>query len=252
MNRLSGKIALITGAARGIGKEIATRFAAEGAFVCLTDIDETEGANLEGRLKSSAFFTYLDVTREDSWQGAIDCILDKHSRIDILVNNAGILETGTIENTDAALWQHIINVNATGTFLGCQAAVKAMKRTGGGVIVNMASQAAVRPRPTTMAYAASKAAIVNLTKTVAAYCAEQGYNIRCNAVLPGAIDTQMIYKNQTTEQSKDEFVASVEARYPLGRMGTSKEIADGVVFLACDESRLMTGSQLRIDGGGTI
>jgi len=252
MKRLLGKVALITGAARGIGKQISIRFAAEGAFVCLTDIDKTEGTALADRLKSSASFMYLDVTKEDSWQGAIDYVLDQHKRIDILVNNAGILETGTIEDTDPTLWQHIMDVNTTGTFLGCQAAVRAMKKTGGGVIVNMASQAAVRPRPTTMAYAASKAAIVNLTKTVAAYCAEQGYDIRCNTVLPGAIDTEMIYKNRTTHQSKDEFVASVKARYPLGRMGTSKEIADGVVFLACDESRLMTGSQLRIDGGGTI
>jgi NAD(P)-dependent dehydrogenase (short-subunit alcohol dehydrogenase family) len=127
-----------------------------------------------------------------------------------------------------------------------------MKETGGGVIVNMASQAAVRPRPSTMAYSASKAAIVNLTKTVAAHCADQGYNIRCNVVLPGAIDTEMIYKNQTADQSDEEFVTSVQSRYPMGRMGTAEEIAAGVVFLASDESRFMTGAQLRIDGGGTI
>jgi NAD(P)-dependent dehydrogenase (short-subunit alcohol dehydrogenase family) len=103
-----------------------------------------------------------------------------------------------------------------------------------------------------MAYSASKAAIVNLTKTVAAHCADQGYNIRCNVVLPGAIDTEMIYKNQTADQSDEEFVTSVQSRYPMGRMGTAEEIAAGVVFLASDESRFMTGAQLRIDGGGTI
>jgi NAD(P)-dependent dehydrogenase (short-subunit alcohol dehydrogenase family) len=252
MTRLSGKVAVITGAAKGIGKEIAKKFAAEGAKVCLADIDETSGYALADALGPPTFFAPLNVSEEDGWHAAIEQVLLRHERIDILVNNAGTLETGTIENTDLALWRHIQDVNATGTFLGCQAAVRTMKETGGGVIINMASQAAVRPRPSTMAYSASKAAIVNLTKTVAAHCADQGYNIRCNVVLPGAIETEMIYKNQTTDQSDADFVTSVQSRYPMGRMGTAEEIADGVIFLASDESRFMTGSQLRIDGGGTI
>lgn len=252
MTRLSGKIALITGAANGIGTEIAKRFAGEGAVVGIADIDQDRGNALADELGPPAFFTPLNVTEEDDWRVALEQVLLRHDRLDILVNNAGVLETGTIETTSLALWRHIQDVNTTSTFLGCQAAVRAMKETGGGVIVNMASQAAVRPRAPTLAYSASKAAIVNLTKTVALHCTEQDYGIRCNVVLPGAIDTDMIYKNKTADQTDEEFMASVTARYPMGRMGKPDEIADAVVFLASDESRFMTGTQLRVDGGGTI
>ncbi len=194
----------------------------------------------------------MNVTDEENWQAALEQVLIRHDRLDILVNNASVLETGNVEDTDLEKWKRIQDVNATSTFLGCKAAVQTMKDTGGGVIVNMASMAAVRPRSPTLTYSASKAAIVNLTKTVALHCAEQSYNVRCNVVLPGAIDTEMIYKNKTADQSDDEFTDSVKARYPMGRMGTPGEIADAAVFLASDESRFMTGAQLRVDGGGSI
>ncbi|MEQ8507558.1 MAG: glucose 1-dehydrogenase [Rhodospirillaceae bacterium] len=251
MKRLDGKIALVTGAAGNIGAEIARRFVAEGAVVCVSDINQDLGSARATELGDQTFFEHMDVTKENDWQAVLETLLARHKRLDILVNNAGILETGNIENTSLAQWQRIQDVNAASTFLGCQAAVKAMKETG-GVIINMASQAAVRPRAPTTAYSASKAAIVNLTKTVALHCAEQGYGIRCNVILPGAIDTQMIYKNRTADQSQEAFVASVNARYPMGRMGTAAEVADAAVFLASEESRFMTGTQLRVDGGGTI
>ena len=251
MNRLSGKVALITGGAKGIGRDVAIKFAAEGAKVCIGDIDEDAGYALAEELGPPTFFAPLDVTKEGNWSEVVEQIIVRHGRLDILVNNAGVLETGTIEDTDLDKWTRIQTINATGTFLGCKMAVETMQGTG-GVVVNMASMAAVRPRSPTTAYSASKAAIVNLTKTVALHCAEHNYNIRCNAMLPGAIDTEMIYKNKTAGQSDEEFVSSVEARYPMGRMGTPEEIADGVVFLASDESRFMTGTQLRVDGGGTI
>lgn len=252
MTRLQDKIALITGAAGAIGAAIAQRCAAEGAVVCVADIDEAGGEALADDLGAPAFFLHLNVTEEQDWQDAITALLVKHGRLDILVNNAGTLETGTIEDTSLTQWRDLQETNATGTFLGCQAAVRTMKTTGGGVIINMASQAAVRPRAPTTAYSASKAAIVNLTKTVALHCAEQNYAIRCNVVLPGAIDTKMIYKNRAAGQDEDAFIRSVHARYPMGRMGTADEVADAVVFLASDESRFMTGAQLRVDGGGTI
>ena len=249
--RLSGKVALVTGGGAGIGAEIVRRFAAEGATVCIADIDETTAARLAEEVGEAAFVLSLNVADEAQWAAAIDALVTRCGQLDILVNNAGILETGTIETTSLETWRRIQDINAAGTFLGCQAGVKAMKERG-GVIINLASQAAVRPRATTTAYSTSKAAVVNLTKTVALHCAEQGYGIRCNAVLPGAIDTEMIYRNQTADQTTDDFVAAVTARYPLGRMGTAEEIADAVVFLASDESRFMTGTQLRVDGGGTI
>lgn len=252
MTALNGKIALITGAAGDIGAAIARRFVAEGATVCLSDIDDNRGRALADDLGDPSFYTHLDVTAEEDWQVALEALLSRHDCLDILVNNAGTLETGTIEDTDLATWNSIQASNATSTFLGCQAAVRTMKKTGGGIIVNMASQAAVRPRPSTLAYAASKAAIINLTKTVASHCADNNYDIRCNVVLPGAIDTQMIYKNQTAGESDEDFVAAVNARYPLGRMGTADEIASAVLFLSSDESKFMTGAQLRVDGGGTI
>ncbi len=252
MGVLDGQVAIVTGAAGGIGAEIARKFAAEGAIVCIADLNQEGGAALADELGSPAFYMPLDVTSENDWRVALETFFKRHDHLDILVNNAGTLETGNIENTDLTTWHQIQDTNATSTFLGCQAAVRAMKHTGGGVIVNMASQAAVRPRSSTLAYAASKAAVVNLTKTVAAHCAEQNYNIRCNVVLPGAIDTEMIYKNRLAGQTGEDFVQSVNARYPMGRMGTAQEVADAVLFLACKDSRFMTGTQLRVDGGGTI
>lgn len=248
---MDGKIALVSGGASGIGAAISRKLVAEGAAVWIADTNDKQGQALADELGPQAHFVQLDVVQEDQWRQAVDAVLAVHETLDILVNNAGILETGTIESTSLETWRRIQDINAAGTFLGCQVGVEAMKNCG-GVIINLSSQAAVRPRSSTLAYAASKAAIVNLTKTVAAHCAEQGYDIRCNAVLPGAIDTEMIYKNRTADQSEEEFIASVHARYPMGRMGTAAEVADAVIFLASDESRFMTGAQLRVDGGGTI
>jgi len=252
MAKLANKIALITGSSGRIGSEIVQTFLQEGSIVFLSDLEDKDSYKLAEEFGDNASFIPLNVTEEDEWRVAMETILFRFGRIDILVNNAGILQTGNIEDTDLVSWRNIQDVNITGTFLGCKTAVKAMKKNGGGVIVNIASQAAVRPRSSTLAYSASKAAVVNLTKTVALYCAEQKYNIRCNAVLPGAIDSDMIFINKNKDQSEEDFIKDTTKRYPIGRLGSSKEVANSVLFLASDESSLMTGAQLRVDGGGTI
>jgi len=137
MTRLSNKIALVTGAAGDIGAAIARKFIAESAVVCVADLDSGTGQVIADNLGDNVFFEQMDVTKEDDWHRVIDSVIGRHQRLDVLVNNAGTLETGTIEDTDLALWRRIQDTNATGTFLGCQAAIQTMKQTGGGAIINM-------------------------------------------------------------------------------------------------------------------
>jgi NAD(P)-dependent dehydrogenase (short-subunit alcohol dehydrogenase family) len=195
--RLQGKIALITGAASGIGAEIARAFVAEGAFAVLSDLQDVPGTDLAKALGPSAQYCHLDVRQEGDWFTAVDSILNQHGKLDILVNNAGITgfenssaphdpEHATLEN-----WRAVLATNLDGTFLGCKHGIRAMRRTGSGSIINISSRSGVVGIPGAAAYAASKAAVRNHTKSVALYCAEQGWTIRCNSIHPGAILTPM-------------------------------------------------------------
>jgi 3(or 17)beta-hydroxysteroid dehydrogenase len=246
MGRLAGKIALVTGAASGIGEGIARAFVAEGAIVVLTDIAEGRGEQV----------CRLDVRNEADWVRSVDAVLEAHGRLDVLVNNAGITGfEGTPpaphdpENASLEDWHAVLATNLDGVFLGCKHAIRAMKAAGTGSIINISSRAGLVGMPGAAAYAASKAAVRNHTKTVALYCAEQGWKIRCNSIHPAAILTPMWDPVLGTGAKREKRMASIVRNTPLARFGTVEEVGALAVLLASDEAAYMTGSELNLDGG---
>ncbi|HLL25505.1 MAG TPA: glucose 1-dehydrogenase [Kofleriaceae bacterium] len=248
MGRVENKIAIVTGAASGIGRGCARLLVAEGARVVCTDRDP-QGAQVAAEL--GATFVALDVTDEDGWQRVVAETVAVHGRLDILVNAAGVAVWGDIERTTLEQWRFVNGVNAEGTFLGCRAAIGAMKQTGGGSIVNISSVAGLVADPDAPAYCASKGAVRLLTKSVALHAARRGYNVRCNSVHPSFIDTPMV--DQVVAGSKDagKMRTMVEKAAPLGRLGHVDDVAYAVIYLASDESKFVTGSELVVDGGLT-
>ena len=247
--RLNDKVALITGAARGQGAVEAKLFSSEGAKVVICDILDAEGKRLESEINSSggsSLFVHLDVTEESEWQNAIETTLRSFGKIDILVNNAGIYKWSQVEETTSELWDQTMDINAKGVFLGTKHAISAMRHTGGGSIVNISSVAGLVGSANAAAYCASKGAVRLLTKSTAMQYAKDG--IRANSVHPGIIDTPMTTPNLLATKEARERSA---LRHPLGRVGTSEDVAYGVLFLASDESSFMTGAELVIDGGLT-
>ena len=248
MPRLKGKVALISGGARGQGAAEAVLFAREGAKVVIGDLLDDEGRQIEAQvaeLGGDATYIHLDVTSADDWEAAVQTALDRYGRLDILVNNAGILGRRTgLEDTTSEQWDAVLNVNAKGAFLGTKAAIPALRDAGGGSIVNISSIAGIIADPTGIpAYQASKGAIRLLTKATALQHAAD--NIRCNSVHPGLIVTAMSEDVLADPDSMQTFFGSI----PLGRLGTVDDIANGVLFLASDDSSFVTGSELVIDGG---
>lgn len=252
--RLKGKIALITGSARGIGRATAELFQKEGAIVIVTDIRDEEGSALVKNLKINADYLHLNVGNEDDWLKATEYIANKYGRLDILVNNAGItgfLETSgpwDAENSDLNSWEEVHRVNSTGVMLGCKYAIKLMKNNGGS-IVNISSRSGVVGIPGAVAYASSKAAVRNHTKSVALHCAENGYKIRCNSVHPAAIMTPMWDTLLGEGEQRQEIIKDVEYGIPMGHFGEPIDVAYGILYLASDESKYVTGIELTIDGG---
>ena len=249
MGRLDGKVALISGGARGQGATEARMFAAEGAQVVLGDIRDEEGLKVEAQIRElggNATYTHLDVTQESDWRAAVDLAIRTYGMLNVLVNNAGILIRKNIEETTVEDWDRIMGINAKGVFLGTKAAIPAMREAGGGSIVNISSTAGLVSSPSGSAsYTATKGAVRLLTKATAVQYAKDG--IRCNSVHPGPIETDMI------QESLDD-PAAMELRMqrlPLGRIGRPEEVAYGVIYLASDESSFVTGSELVIDGGTT-
>ena len=242
--RLEGKVALISGGARGMGAEEALLFAREGARVVIGDVLE-EGRDIAAQIGGGqAIFVRLDVTRESDWQRAVSMAEEVYKRLDILVNNAGVSATGGIEDTTVEEWDRVMEVNAKGVFLGTKHAIPAMQRSGGGSIINISSQLGiVAMNESSPQYIASKGAVRLLTKSTALQYAADG--IRCNSVHPGPIVTPM-----TQGRRSDEAVRELmESRIPLGRYGEAIDVAYGVLYLASDEASFMTGSELVIDGG---
>lgn len=252
--RLKNKIALITGAARGIGQATAERFYHEGAIVIVSDIRDDEGKTIAMQLGANAEYLHLDVGNEEDWIAATAFILKKYGHLDILVNNAGI--TGFLESpgpwdaedADLQSWNEVHRVNSTGVMLGCKYAIKLMKDNGGS-IVNISSRSGVVGIPGAVAYAASKAAVRNHTKSVALYCAEKGYRIRCNSVHPAAIMTPMWDAMLGEGEQRQQIISGIESGIPLGHFGEPNDVAYGVLYLASDESKYVTGIELTIDGG---
>lgn len=255
MKLLDNKIALVTGAAKGIGAAIAEAFVRDGAFVFATDIDIEAVGALADRLGDHAEALELDVREPDHWARAEAVVRERFGGLDILVNNAGIiglLETPgphDPEHFDLDSWRTVQAVNVEGAALGCQSAIRLMKDRPAGSIINLSSRSGVVGIPAAAAYAASKAALLNHTRSVALYCAEQRYPIRCNAILPAAIMTPMWDAMLGTGEARKAAIAGVEAGIPMGRFGRAEEVADAAVFLASEKSSYMTGSDIHLDGG---
>ena len=249
MARLAGKVALISGGARGQGAVEAKLFAQEGAKVVFGDILDEQGKRVEAEIHAQggdATYVHLDVTRAQDWQRAVQTAESQYGKLDILVNNAGIAIRGAIEETSEEDWDRLMAINLKGVFLGTKYALPAMRRAAGGSIINISSGAGIAPAPgTSAAYAATKGGVRLFSKATAVQHAKD--NIRCNSVHPGPIDTPMVRGPQTDPAR----LAELTGRVPLGRLGTSEEIAYGVLYLASDESSYVTGSELVIDGGRT-
>ena len=247
--RLEGKVAIITGGARGQGATEARMFAQEGAKVVIGDVRDELGMQVEAEIRElggEAVYMHLDVTSQDDWDRAIQTAEDQFGKVDVLVNNAAIVLRKNIEETTGEDWDNIMEVNAKGVFLGTRAAIPAMRRAGGGSIINISSiSGLVSIGPP--AYIATKGAVRLFTKSTAIQHAAD--NIRANSIHPGSVDTDM-RRDGLTSQTPEEIQARVD-QIPLGRVGTTEDISYGALFLASDESSFMTGSELVIDGGYT-
>lgn len=252
--RLEGKIALITGAASGIGKATAERFASEGAKVALTDIDPDKGEKLAEELIKSgheAFYQNLDVVNPEEWRTVVESVTNRWGRLDILVNSAGIGRAKGLLEMSYDFWRQTISINLDGTFLGTQAAVDSMKDTGGGAIVNISSVLGFVGMSNISAYAASKGGVRLFTKAAAIECANKGYNVRVNSVHPGYIETPMVMRrfDKIAEAEREAEETRLKESHPLGRLGKPEEIASMILYLASDEAAFVTGAEFVADGG---
>lgn len=244
MGKLDGKVALITGGISGIGAASAKLFAEEGAKLVLVDLDEDQGQEFASELKNEGYedvlFLNADVADEDRAKEVFDKVIDEHGQIDILFNNAGIGPTGSTHEYDFSTWRKTLGVNLDAVFLYTKEALQHMLKQESGVIVNTASMYGVVAAPQSQAYNASKAAVINFSRSVALEYAEQ--NIRVNALCPGYIDTPIL-----PEDIKEGLIEGT----PMNRLGDAEEIAKGALFLASDDSSFMTGNALVVDGGYT-
>ncbi len=255
MNRLEGLVALISGAAAGIGEGIARAFISEGAVVMLTDIRDEVGHSLAESLGTRASYRRLDVRQESEWSSTTQAVLERYGRLDVLVNNAGI--TGfegdqfahDPEHASLEDWRAVLATNLDGTFLGCKHAIRAMRNRGTGSIINISSRSGLVGIPGAAAYAASKAGVRNHSKSVALYCAEQGWSIRCNSIHPAAILTPMWEPMLGTGPDREERIRAVVKDTPLQRFGRVDEVAAVAVLLASNEAAYITGTEINIDGG---
>lgn len=256
MGRVDGKVALVTGAATGLGEADARLLAKEGARVVITTRKKVEeGQALAEEIKNSggeASFLQLDVSKEDDWKRVIAEVINKYGKLNVLVNNAGISAMRNIEETSLDYWNAVMDINSTGVFLGTKYGIQAMKNNREACsIVNISSAEVHINEPFAFAYNAAKGAVRNITKTAAIHCCESGYNIRVNAVQPGYIYTPMMdFEAKDCGLTTEQYLArTVERNCPIGHIGETVDVAHAVLYLASDESKFVTGSELLVDGG---
>ena len=246
--RVHGKVALVTGGARGIGAASARLLAAEGAQVLISDLDVEAGQALAAEIGPTAAFIRHDVSNEDQWRQVIEHVRKRYGRLDILVNNAGILIAGSIEETSLADWHKVMRVNADSVFLGCREGIALMKDSGGSII-NLSSIAALAGRDDYLAYSASKGAVAALSRSVAVMCRRRKYRIRCNTLHPDGVLTDMTRGGFPEGIDPNRLTIDSD---PMNRMCRPEDVAASVLFLASDEARAINGVELRVDSGQMV
>lgn len=246
--RVQDKVAIITGAASGLGLASSQRLAEEGARVVMVDINAGLGATAAAAIPG-AHFVAMDVSREQGWIELVDSTVARYGRLDILLNFAGIVQLASIEDTSEELWRRVHAVGTDGTFFGCKHALRVMKAAGSGSIVNMCSTASIQGGPTIFAYAASKSAIRGMTKSVACLSAQEGYGVRCNSIHPGNMATPMLQDMYEVVREHDPVLAAAMDNVWVGE---PLDVANMALFLASDESRAVNGAELVIDNTSTL
>jgi 3(or 17)beta-hydroxysteroid dehydrogenase len=255
MGRVAGKVAIVTGAASGIGKAACFLLSKEGASVAATDIDDANGRLVAEELVSRgrrAIFIKHDVSREDDWTRVVENVMQWSSgKLDVLVNNAGVILAKNVEELELEDWRWLMSINLDGVFLGTKKAIETMKSRGGGSIINISSVQGIVGAANFAAYNASKGGVRLLTKSVALHCGNAGYNIRVNSIHPSYTDTPMMRESMRREGSFEAAKKRADELHPIGRIGNVDDVAWAILYLASDESKFMTGSELVIDGGFT-
>jgi len=253
MNRLEGKVAVVTGAASGLGLAFSRAFAAEGATVVMTDVSAEAGEKAASEIGSAASFIKLDVAQEDDWDALAEEVRSRHGWLDVLVNNAGVGLGGSVEDCTNEVWNITLAVNATGVFLGCRTMLPLLKKSKSGSIINISSIFGIVGDQATVAYSASKGAVRAMTKSAALHCATLNPPVRVNSVHPGFAMTPMVEKaaGAMPPEMAEQYMARTVGLVPLGRIGEPDDLAGVVVFLASDEARYVTGAEYVVDGGFT-
>lgn len=254
MNRMRGKSAIVTGGALGIGHACALKLAEEGAVVAVTDVDVNKGSAAVDEIRSrggDSMFVEHDVANEAQWRQVMKLVVERYKKLDVLVNNAGVALAKDVEHTTLDEWRRLMSINLDGVFLGTKYAVQTMKANRSGSIVNLSSIEGLVGDPNLAAYNASKGGVRLLTKSAALYCAKAGYNIRVNSVHPGYIWTPMVENYLKSQGDVAQGRKLLDSLHPIGHVGEPDDIAYGVLYLASDEAKFVTGTELVIDGGYT-
>jgi NAD(P)-dependent dehydrogenase (short-subunit alcohol dehydrogenase family) len=249
MGRVAGKVAIVTGAASGLGRASAAMLAREGAEIVATDINLAGAQATAAAIGGRTLALHHDVTSEDAWKAVIARAMDVFGRVDVLVNSAGIAINATVQETSLEDWRRVHAIDLDGVFLGCKHVIEAMAGGGGGSIVNISSISGIIAGHNTAAYSSAKAGVRLLSKSVALHCARKGYNIRCNSVHPVFVDTPILQGVIDKVGDKAQALAKLARQIPLGKVGEPDDIAYAVLYLASDESKLMTGAEMVLDGG---